>query len=117
VDEPPSFLFTSIGLVAVVLLVGFNAFFVLAVRHATEHLDSYLAACQLGITIASIGLGWVGEPALAHLLEIPLKPILGDWTSVGAHTIAVTVAFALITALHIIFGELMPKSVALRLVS
>jgi putative hemolysin len=139
VDEPPSFLFTSIGLVAVVLLVGLNAFFVLAefslvamrrsrvdqllaqghplapaVRHATEHLDSYLAACQLGITIASIGLGWVGEPALAHLLEIPLKPILGDWTSVGAHTIAVTVAFALITALHIIFGELMPKSVALQ---
>lgn len=77
-------------------------------------LDAYLSACQLGITLASLGLGWVGEPAFAGLLEGPLVMIgLGDDPKL-AHTIAFIFAFAMISFLHIVVGELAPKSAALR---
>ena len=84
------------------------------VRRALDNPDQYIAATQLGITMASLGLGWIGEPALASLLE-PLLVALPTPVSVAtSHTIAVTVAFTIITALHIVLGELAPKTVALQ---
>jgi CBS domain containing-hemolysin-like protein len=80
-----------------------------SLRHALTHLDAYLAACQLGITIASIGLGVVGEPAFEHLLA----PLLGADAKLGGVAVAGTLAFALITLLHVVVGELAPKSVAI----
>ncbi|MBD3867040.1 MAG: HlyC/CorC family transporter [Acidobacteria bacterium] len=76
-------------------------------------LDAYLSACQIGITIASLGLGWIGEPAFAHLLE-PLFTGFGRWSGVASHTIAVPLAFVIITVLHITLGELVPKIIAIR---
>ena len=120
------------GLLAVAFLVFLNGFFVAAefalvtvrqtrvqqlvaegrpgarnVEDGVANLDSYIAACQLGITIASLALGWIGEPALAGLLE----PAIG---AVAGHAVAVAVAFAIITALHVVAGELAPKGVALQ---
>jgi CBS domain containing-hemolysin-like protein len=80
-----------------------------SLRHALTHLDAYLAACQLGITIASIGLGVVGEPAFERLLA----PLLGHEAKLGGVAVAATLAFALITLLHVVVGELAPKSVAI----
>jgi CBS domain containing-hemolysin-like protein len=77
------------------------------VRRAVSDPDSYIAATQLGITMASIGLGWVGEPTVASVIE----PALGF---AAAHSIATALAFALITALHIVLGELAPKTIALQ---
>ncbi len=78
-----------------------------------KHLDEYLSACQLGITLASLALGWIGEPAFARLIE----PLLG-WVGVAdpqvVHGMAFVAAFATISFLHIVIGELMPKSVAIR---
>ena len=81
-------------------------------RHMVRHLDAYLSATQLGITLASLALGWIGEPAFAHLL----RPVL---VSAGAseamvHSVSLTVAFLVITILHIVLGELAPKSLAIR---
>ncbi len=76
-------------------------------------LDAYLSACQIGITIASLGLGWIGEPAFAHLLE-PLFTGFGRWAGVASHSIAVPLAFVVITILHITLGELVPKIIAIR---
>ena len=120
------------GLLAVLFLVFLNGFFVSAefalvtvrrtrvqqlvaegrpgarsVDDGVRHLDSYIAACQFGITLASLALGWVGEPALAGLLD----PVFG---TIGAHTVGVIAAFVIITALHVIAGELAPKGVALQ---
>jgi putative hemolysin len=78
-----------------------------AVRRAAANPDSYIAATQLGITMASIGLGWVGEPTVAAIIE----PGLGF---VAAHSIATALAFAFITSLHIVVGELTPKTIALQ---
>ena len=127
------------GLIAVLFLVAANGFFVaaefslVAVRRsrvaelvaagrmnakaldrALGNLDSNLAATQLGITISSLGLGWVGEPALAHLIEPWLGGAVGPWIGVSAYAIAVALAFIVITALHIVLGELAPKSLALQ---
>ncbi len=80
---------------------------------ATEHLDAALSATQLGITLASLGLGWMGEPYIAHRLE----PLLSRWNIVEPATvssISFAIAFATITFLHIIFGELAPKSLAIQ---
>jgi len=126
-----------VNIFLVLLLVLLNAFFVAAefalvkvrgtritqlvnegkpraklAQHVTSHLDAYLSACQLGITLASLGLGWVGEPAIAHMIVEPLL------TSIGAPMSLVTpvslgVAFAVITVLHIVLGELAPKSIAI----
>lgn len=78
-----------------------------AVRRAASDPDRYIAATQLGITMASIGLGWKGEPAVAAAIE----PIIGFG---AAHSIATALAFAFITALHIVVGELAPKTIALQ---
>jgi putative hemolysin len=85
-----------------------------AVEAALNKLDRSIAATQLGITLASIGLGFVGEPALAHLLE-PLAGVLPQsWRAVAAHSVATVLAFVLITFLHVVFGELIPKALALQ---
>lgn len=81
---------------------------------AIKNINNYLAATQLGITMASIGLGFLGEPLLADLLEPSFEQVVGeDAAGVSAHAVAVPVAFGIITALHIILGELVPKSLAL----
>jgi magnesium and cobalt exporter, CNNM family len=128
-----------LGLLAIMLLVLGNGFFVAAefslvtvrktridqliaegsstarvVRRALNNPDSYIAATQLGITMTSLGLGWVGEPALAHVIE-PAFAVLGDRIALAtSHSIAFTIAFAVITSLHIVLGELAPKTVALQ---
>jgi CBS domain containing-hemolysin-like protein len=76
-----------------------------------DNLNAYISATQLGITLASLALGWLGEPAIAHLLEIPLK---GRVSETVLHTIAFTIAFTIITFLHIVLGELAPKTLALE---
>ncbi len=82
-------------------------------REVVGHLDEYLSACQLGITIVSLGLGWVGERAFAGLL-LPVFSYLGAFAAPTAHTIAAAGAFIIITILHIVLGELVPKSLAIR---
>ncbi|MBA3643936.1 MAG: HlyC/CorC family transporter [Chloroflexia bacterium] len=133
---------TIVGLVAVVLLVVANGFFVatefalVSVRRTRmqqlaaegdrraasvldrlDHLDLYIAATQFGITISSLGLGWLGEPALAHLIEPAidqLRFIPEGTRDAFRHTVAFAIAFSIITTLHIVLGELAPKSVALQ---
>ncbi|MBP3961359.1 hemolysin family protein [Paenibacillus lignilyticus] len=78
----------------------------------TSNLDAYLSACQLGITLASLGLGWVGEPAIAAMLEPVLEKF--HFSPVAIHTIAFIIAFTIITVLHIVLGELAPKTFAIR---
>ncbi|HEU4700542.1 MAG TPA: hemolysin family protein [Gemmatimonadales bacterium] len=136
--EPPSTPPVVLGLVSVVLLVLANAFFVAAefalvgarrtrldemaragdgkaklARKAVHHLDRYISATQLGITLASLGLGWVGEPALAHLIQNAFTWLPGTAAAIATHSVASAVAFAIITVLHIVLGELVPKAVAL----
>ncbi|ADG05075.1 hemolysin family protein [Kyrpidia tusciae] len=82
-------------------------------QRVVSKLDAYLSATQLGITLASLGLGWLGEPAVASLLR-PLFALTGLSESI-VHTVAFAVAFSLITLLHIVLGELAPKSLAIRL--
>lgn len=81
--------------------------------HIQSHLDAYLSACQLGITIASLGLGWIGEPAFAHLLR-PFLHFIGISSPQLITVISFFVAFSFISFLHIVVGELMPKSLAVR---
>ncbi|PST23746.1 hemolysin [Rhizobium sp. JAB6] len=132
-------IFDILGILAVLLLVAANGFFVAAefslvsvrrsrvtelvaegrmnakaLQKAVDNLDANLAATQLGITISSLALGWVGEPALAHLLEPLLDFLPGTWAAAGSHAIAVAISFIIITALHIVLGELAPKSLALQ---
>lgn len=130
----------SLKLLAVIGLVAANGFFVAtefslvsvrrsrietmvaegnararSVLDAVKNLDGYIAATQLGITISSIGLGWIGEPALAALLDPLFESVLpSSWAFISAHTVAFIIAFTIITFLHVVFGELMPKSVALQ---
>ncbi|HRP08387.1 MAG TPA: hemolysin family protein [Gemmatimonadales bacterium] len=127
-----------LGLAAVVALVGLNAFFVaaefalvgarrtrleelaqtgdrkaiLALR-AVQHLDRYISATQLGITLASLGLGWIGEPALAGLLDVFFVGLPSPFDVLASHTVAVAIAFTTISVLHIVLGELVPKALAL----
>jgi len=126
------------GLASIVLLVLANAFFVAAefalvgarrtrleemiragdrkailARRALQSLDRYISATQLGITLASLGLGWVGEPALAHLIEGLFRALPDRIEALATHTVAVAIAFSVISALHIILGELVPKGLAL----
>jgi CBS domain containing-hemolysin-like protein len=127
----------GLSLFAVVLLLAANAFFVAAEfalvkargfrleTYAGEgsaaarltlriqaNLEAYLAACQLGITMASLGLGWVGEPAVAALLE-PLFHWAGV-PDVALHTVSFLVGFLLFSSLHIVIGEQVPKTLAIR---
>jgi CBS domain containing-hemolysin-like protein len=134
-----SALFADLGLVLFALfLVLLNGFFVAAefamvklrstkveaiaeqhgwrghiLRTVHNQLDAYLSACQLGITLASLGLGWVGEPAFAELLT-PLLGMLGIESAQLVHGIAFFFAFFIISYLHIVIGELAPKSWAIR---
>ena len=129
---------TVLMLLAVLVLVLANAFFVAAefalvavrrsrieelaqrgdrmaqrVRKAQENLDRSISGTQLGITLASLGLGWIGEPALAGLIEGSFVNLPDPMSVFATHAVAVAVAFALITFLHIVLGELVPKSAAL----
>ncbi|MUV57670.1 hemolysin family protein [Halogeometricum sp. CBA1124] len=79
-------------------------------QEVMTNLDNYLATTQLGITIASLGLGWVGEPAVASLIEPVLAPILPEGT---LHFVAFAIGFSIITFLHVVFGELAPKTLAI----
>jgi len=85
-----------------------------AVKLATDNLDRSIAATQLGITIASIALGWVGEPTFVRIIQPWFEFLPDDWKYFTAHGVAIAVAFTLITFMHVIFGELMPKTVALQ---
>ncbi len=78
-----------------------------------QRLDASLSCCQLGVTIASLGLGWVGEPAFAALVE-PLLHYVGVTSPTAVHTTAFAVAFTTITALHLVIGEQAPKIYAIR---
>lgn len=130
--------YSTLMILAALFFVFLNAFFVLCefsivkVRHSkleqllkekkggakqaleiSSNLDTYLSACQLGITLSSLALGWLGEPAIARLLaawfeHTTLSPTL-------THTVSIAIAFALITLLHVVLGELVPKSVAIAL--
>jgi len=82
----------------------------LAISH---RLDAYLSATQLGVTLASLGLGWIGEPAIAQAVQ-PLFARLGTWASGASHALAAVIAFSFITAFHTIVGELAPKSLAIQ---
>jgi len=82
-------------------------------RHVTAHLDAYLSATQLGITLASLGLGFLGEPFLARIIH-PLLHQIGIESPEIARAISITLAFTLLTFLHIVLGELTPKSLAIR---
>ena len=132
-DQP-----VAAGLFAVLLLVLANAFFVAAefalvgarrtrldemgragdrkarlARRAVQSLDRYISATQLGITLASLGLGWVGEPALARVVEGGFRWLPATMATIATHAVAVAIAFTIITVLHIILGELVPKAFAL----
>src|SRR5262245_45539504 len=85
-----------------------------AVRRAITDPDSYIAATQLGITMASIGLGWIGEPALASMIQPLFDPFPQYIAEATAHTIAVAIACAIVTALHIVLGELAPTTLSLE---
>ena len=84
------------------------------VKLALENPDRVIAATQLGITIASLGLGWLGEPALSHLLFPIVELFPGEIQSEVSHSISAGIAFAVITFMHVVVGELMPKSIALQ---
>ncbi|WP_435921824.1 hemolysin family protein [Paenibacillus sp. DYY-L-2] len=79
-----------------------------------KKLDAYLSATQLGITLASLGLGWVGEPAISELLVEPLMYRMGITDPTLITTVSVAIGFAIITFLHIVIGELAPKSLAIQ---
>jgi len=84
-------------------------------KEAVKDLEAYLSTAQLGITIASIGLGWVGEPAVAHFVT----PLFGLFditlTPAATHTVSIAIAFSIITAFHVVIGELVPKNMAIRM--
>ena len=85
------------------------------VQKAIKNLDTYISATQLGITLASLGLGWLGEPVIAKFLEPYLERFLSEQIAfVSAHGAAIVIAFSIITFLHIVLGELAPKSIALQ---
>jgi CBS domain containing-hemolysin-like protein len=129
----------GVGLLGILLLVAANGFFVatefaiVAVRrsklaelaaggHANAraaedvvgHLDTYIAACQLGITMASLALGWIGEPVFSQLIDPPLAALVGPISEEVVRGASAVASFALITMLHIVLGELAPKGLALQ---
>lgn len=78
-----------------------------------NNIDAYLSVCQLGITLSSLGLGWLGEPVVAKLLE-PVLHFIGVTSAAAIHTISFVIAFSLVTFMHVVFGELVPKSLAIQ---
>jgi CBS domain containing-hemolysin-like protein len=81
---------------------------------ALKDLDKFIAAVQLGVTISSIGLGWVGESTLARIIEPLFVFLSGASKTIATHTVSASIAFALITFFHVVLGELIPKSIALE---
>jgi putative hemolysin len=84
------------------------------VKRAMDDPNRFISAAQVGITMASLGLGWLAEPAVAQLLIPVLEPILGHEGRIGAHLVAGTIALFVITLLHIVLGEQVPKMIALQ---
>ena len=136
--DPPSMTLAATSLAAVLGLVVINGFFVAAefalvavrrskldemiargdrgaraVQGSLQHLDRYIAATQLGITIASLALGWIGEPVLAHLFDRLFRLVGLNPSPTAVHIAAAPVAFFILTFFHIVLGELAPKSIAL----
>jgi len=136
--DPPSLTVATSSLIAVLGLVAINGFFVAAefslvaarrskldemiargdrgakvVQQALQNLDRHIAGTQLGITIASLALGWVGEPVLAALFDQLFRTFHLNPSPTATHVAAVPFAFFLLTFFHIVLGELAPKSVAL----
>lgn len=126
-----------LSLCCALLLVAFNGFFVAtefaivkvrptrieelirkrargaqAARNVIGHIDGYLSATQLGVTLASLGLGWIGEPAFSRLVQAPLMRL--GLQEPWLHRSTLTLAFCTISFLHIVIGELVPKSIAIR---
>ncbi len=93
-------------------LAAENRFGAKLTQHILRNIEPYLACCQLGITMASLGLGWIGEPAVAALLE-PLFHLAG-LDEAALHTVSFLVGFVLFSSLHIVVGEQVPKSWAIR---
>ena len=83
-------------------------------KHLVEHIDSYLSACQLGITLASLALGWIGESVVAEIIKSAMLFLGFHLTPAVTHSIALPIAFITITSLHIVFGEQAPKSLAIQ---
>lgn len=83
-------------------------------EHIIEHLDAYLSATQLGITIASLALGWLGEPVVAEIIKAFIDFFGITISESLLHSLSVGIGFTLITTMHIVFGELAPKSIAIR---
>jgi CBS domain containing-hemolysin-like protein len=77
-----------------------------------DNLDAYLSACQLGITVTALGIGWLGEPAVAGLLQPIFYGV--EINSSVSHVISVVIAFLIITFLHVVVGELAPKTIAIQ---
>ena len=127
----------GVSVLLALILVGLNGFFVAAefalvkvrptqiepyvqagqrrakvTRHMLRHLDSYLSAIQLGVTLASLGLGWVGEPAFFSIVSPLLRPFAASNPDI-VHTVSLTLSFLVITMLHIVLGELGPKWLAI----
>ncbi|MBA2480815.1 MAG: DUF21 domain-containing protein [Planctomycetes bacterium] len=127
-------------LIAAAVLLLLNAFFVLAefaavkvrgskieemvnqgnaraklVQHINENLDEYLSVCQVGITFASIALGFVGEPMAKMLIQPMVENVAGAYSEQVSHTIATVIGVFIVSAIHILFGEQIPKLIALRL--
>ena len=136
--EEINWLWVAIKIIAVIFLVGLNGFFVAAefalvkvretqlqpllarghrrakvAKHVVNNLDAFLSACQLGITLASLALGWVGEPIFENLLE-PVYHWLHIESETLRTTLSFTVGFSIITVLHIVVGEMAPKTIAIQ---
>lgn len=125
------------SLILIAILIGFTAFFVAtefaivkirssrvdqlieegrpgakAAKHVITHLDEYLSACQLGITVTALGIGWLGEPAIKSILDKIFESVsISDSVS---HVISITLSFLIMTFLHVVVGELAPKTVAIQ---
>jgi CBS domain containing-hemolysin-like protein len=133
------FMVIAVKVLAVLVLAGLNGFFVAAefalvkvrdsqlaplaaqgqrrarmARHLVAQLDTYLSAAQLGITLSSLALGWIGEPIFADLLR-PVYDALNVASEHTRHTVSFLVGFTVITFLHIVAGEMAPKSLAIRM--
>ncbi len=138
-ESSTSWMAITLGLASVIALVALNGFFVAAefalvgarrtrleemaatgdgkatlALKAVQSLDRYVSATQLGITLASLGLGMIGEPALAGLLDRFFGVLPPPLDGFASHTVAVVFSFATISALHIVLGELAPKTLAIR---
>ncbi|MGE3798314.1 MAG: hemolysin family protein [Thermomicrobiales bacterium] len=85
-----------------------------AVERVLANPNLFISACQVGITVSSLTLGWLTEPAIAHLIEPPLNDLLGSNSSVGAHVVATVIALLLVTTLHIVLASQVPKMVAIQ---